>query len=83
LPLDLRPAANALGACIVDSLQLQSQLISLLTRVAELRAGDREASLQGVTIEAMFNLGHKGKSQVLTGEIATEVNRIVAARANE
>ena len=80
LPLDMRPTANALGSCIIDSPQLQSKLISLLTPVADQRDADRSASLECVTLEATINLCHEGKTQIFVGEIATEVNRIAKAR---
>jgi hypothetical protein len=80
LPSDMRPLANALGACIVDSPKLQSKLISLLTPVAEQRDADRSTSLEGVTLEATLNLCHEGKSQMLVSEITAEVNFITKGR---
>jgi len=43
------------------------------------RQADRATSLEAVTLEAMLNLAHAGKTQVLVGEVADEVNRIVEA----
>lgn len=80
LPSETRSIANALGACIVDSLKLQSELISLLTPVVDQQLTDLSSSLEGVTLEAALNLCHEGKTHVLVGEIATEVNRIAKAR---
>jgi hypothetical protein len=77
---DVRPIANALGACIVDSPKLQSQLISLLTPAESQRLEDRSSSLEGVTIEATLDLCHQGKTQVLVGDISNEVNRIAKVR---
>jgi hypothetical protein len=80
LSSDTRAIANALGACIVDSTKLQSDLIILLTPVESQRQADRSTSLEAVTLEATLNLAHAGKAQVLVGEVANEVNRIVEAR---
>ena len=80
LTSDTRTIANALGACIIDSPKHQSELISLLKPVAEQRQIDRSTGLEGVTLEATLNLCHGGKTEILVGEIATEVNRITKAR---
>jgi hypothetical protein len=80
LTSDTRAIANALGACIIDSPGLQSQLISLLTPVESQRQADRSTSLEALTMEATINLCHQSKAQILVGEIATEVNRIALAR---
>jgi hypothetical protein len=80
LPADIRPVANALGACVVGSPKLQSELISLLAPQVEQRLADRSSSLEGMTIEAILSLSHQGKSRLLAGEIATEVNTISKTR---
>ncbi len=80
LTSDTRAIANALGACIIDSPGLQSQLISLLAPVEDQRQADRSTGIEAVTLEAILNLCHEGKAQILVGEIAFEVNRIVEAR---
>jgi hypothetical protein len=80
LTSDTRAIANALGACVTGSPELQSQLISLLTPVESERQADRSSCLEAVTLEATLNLCHEKKDQILVGEIATEVNRIVHAR---
>ena len=77
---ETRTIASALGACLVDAPQLQSQLISLLTPLSEQQEVERASSLEGVTLEAALNLCHAGKAQVRVVEIAAEVNRIVKAR---
>src|ERR1019366_2389883 len=81
LPADIRPVANALGACVVGSPELQGQLISLLAPQVEQRLADRSSSLEGMTVEAILSLSHQGKSKLLAGEIGTEVNCISKARA--
>jgi hypothetical protein len=80
LTSDTRAIANALGACVADSPKLQSELITLLTPVESQSQVDRSTSLEAVTLEATLNLAHAGKAQVLVGEVASEVNRIVEAR---
>lgn len=80
LTSDTRAIANALGACIVDSPALQSQLISLLTPVESQRQADRSTGLEALTLEATLNLAHSGQGQILVNEIANEVNRIALAR---
>jgi len=75
-----RMIANALGACIVDSPELQSELVSLLMPVEQQRQADRSMSPEGVTVEAILNLAHAGMAQILVGEVAAEVNRISEVR---
>ena len=80
LTSDTRAVANALGACIIDSPGLQSELMSLLTPVESQRQTDLSTGLEAVILEATLNLYHAGKEQIRAGEIATEVNRIGHAR---
>jgi len=80
LPADIRPVANALGACLVGWSERQDELISLLPRQVEQRLAGRSSSLNGMTIEAILSLAHQGKSKLLAGEIATAVNTIATAR---
>jgi hypothetical protein len=79
LTSDTCAVANALGACIVDSPELQSQLISLLTPVEDQRHADRSTGIEAIIFEATLSLCHQGKAQIRVGEIATEVNRIAKA----
>jgi hypothetical protein len=83
LPADIRPIANALGACLVDSPKLQDELISWLAPQVEQRLADRSSSLKGMTIEAILSLAHQGKSKLLAREIATQVNCISKARGEQ
>jgi hypothetical protein len=69
-----------LGACIIDSPKLQSELITLLMPVVDQQLTELSSSLKGITLEATLNLCHEGKPQILAGEIAIEVNRISRAR---
>ena len=80
LTADTRAIANALGACIVDSPELQSQLISLLEPVENQREADRSTGIEAVILEATLSLCHAGKAQIFVAEIATEVNLIARAR---
>ena len=80
LSADTRAIANALGACVVDSPELRSQLMALLTPTENQRKADQSTSLEATTLEATLNLAHAGKTQFLVNEIANEVNRIVLAR---
>ena len=80
LTSETRTVANALGACIIDSAELQSNLISLLEPVECQRESDRSTGIEAVTLEATLNLCHAGKQELLAGEIATEVNRIQKTR---
>jgi hypothetical protein len=80
LPADIRPIANALGACLVGSPKLQDELISLLAPQVEQRLVDRSSSLKGMTIEAILSLAHQGQSKLLAGNIATQVNCIAKER---
>lgn len=76
LTSDTGAVANALGACIVDSPELQSRLISLFMPVESQRHTDFSTGVEAVTLEAILNLCHQDKVQVLVSEIATEVNRL-------
>ena len=80
LTSETRAVASALGACIVDSPSLQSNLVSLLRPVENQRQADRSTSLEAMTLEATLILAHAGKAQILVGEVANEVNRIALAR---
>ncbi len=80
LTSDTRAIANSLGACVVDSPKLQSELITLLTPVQCQREADRSTGIEAVTVEAALNLCHAGRQELLAGEIAIEVNRIQKAR---
>ena len=80
LTSETRAVASALGACVVGSPLLQSNLVSLLGPVESQRQAERSTSLEAMTLEATLNLAHTSKAQILVGEIASEVNRIAQAR---
>jgi hypothetical protein len=71
---------RALGACIVGSVQLPSELISLFGSVADQQRADRSTSPQAVTLEAILNLAHAGRATILVAEIAAEASGINHAR---
>jgi hypothetical protein len=62
LSSDTRAIANALGACVVDAPDLQTELLSLLAPRAELLSGDRAESLEALAVEATLSLCHQGKT---------------------
>jgi hypothetical protein len=80
LPSDTRAVANALGACIVDAPNLQTELVSLLVPRAQQQLEDRSNSHEALAIEATLSLCHQGKLQIFVKEIADEANRIQASR---
>ena len=57
LSADTRAIANALGACIIESPELQSQLVSLLTPAENQRKADQSTGLEAMTLEATLNPG--------------------------
>ena len=77
---DTGAIVRALGACIVDSPQLQAELISLFSLVADQQKADRSTSPQAIMVEAALNLAHAGKAKILVAEIAAEANRMNHAR---
>jgi hypothetical protein len=80
LTSDTRAIANALGACVVDSPKLQSELISLLTPVENQRQADRSTGIEAVTLEATLALSRDGREHAYAHEIAAEANRLLEAR---
>jgi hypothetical protein len=77
---DTRAVANALGSCIVDAPDLQTELVSLLAPHSEQCLSDRSNSLEALAVEATLSLCHQGKLQIFVRDIAEEVNRICRSR---
>jgi hypothetical protein len=75
---EARVIANALGSCIVDAPQLQSQLVALLKPQARQWIADRSDSDEALVVSAALCL--QGKAQVYVREIAAEANGLLAAR---
>ena len=80
LTSDNRAVANALGACIIDSPGLQSQLISLLAPVEDQRKADRANTIEAVVLEATLTLSRDGREFAYAHEIATSANTLLEAR---
>lgn len=72
--------ANALGRCIVDAPDLQAELVTLLTPYSQQQIAERVDDLGTLAVGAALSLCHQGKAQVLVGEIAAEVNRVLKGR---
>jgi hypothetical protein len=72
--------ANAIGSCIVDATQLQTDLVSLLRPQDQQQIADRSNSVDALIADAALTLSHQGKDQVFVKEIASEVNRLLEIR---
>ena len=72
--------ANALGSCLVDAPQLQSELVALLRPQHQQQIADRSDSVEALVAGAALALCHQGKDQIYVKEIAAEVNRLLVAR---
>jgi hypothetical protein len=72
--------ANALGSCIVESPQLQKQLVALLKPQARQHFADRSSGDEALILGAALALCHQDKGQIFVREITAEVNRLLAAR---
>ena len=70
--------ANALGSCIVEVPQLQTQLVVLLKPQAQQQIADRSESDEALVVAAA--LCHQDKGELFVKEIAAEVNRPLEAR---
>ena len=80
LTSELNAIATALGRCIVDAPDLRAELISLLRPYSEHQLAESRDSLGMLAVGAALSLCHQGKDQVLVGEIAAEVNRVLKDR---
>jgi hypothetical protein len=80
LSLEAHAIANALGSCIVDAPELQSELVALLRPHDRQQAADRSDSLEALVAGAALTLCHKEKDQIFVKEIAAEVNRVLEDR---
>jgi hypothetical protein len=80
LSLESHAIANALGSCLVDSPQLQMELVGLLRPQHHQQIADRADSVEALVASASLALCHQGKDQVYVKEIAAEVNRLLVAR---
>jgi hypothetical protein len=72
--------ASALGRCIVESPELQMQLVTLLKPQAQQQIADRSDSDEALVVGAVLSLCHQDKGEVYVKEISVEVNRLLEAR---
>jgi hypothetical protein len=77
---EARVIANALGSCIVDTPQLQSQLVALLKPQAWQRIADRSESDEALVLAAVIALCNQDKGHLFAKEIGAEVNRLLSDR---
>jgi hypothetical protein len=80
LSLEAHAIANALGSCIVDAPELQSELVALLKPHDRQQVADRSDSREALVACAALTLCHMGKDQIFVKEIAAEVNRVLEDR---
>ena len=79
LSLECHDIANALGSCIVDATDLQTQLLALLKPKNQQHLAERAESLEALIVRAALNLCQQGKDEVFVKEIASELNRLLEA----
>jgi hypothetical protein len=72
--------ANALGSCLVDAPQLQSELVTLVRPQNQQQIADRSDSVEALVAGAALALCHQGRDEIYVKEIAAEVNRLFVAR---
>jgi hypothetical protein len=72
--------ANALGSCLVDATQLQTELVALLRPADQQQIADRSDGVEALVVGAALALSHQDKGEVFVKEIAVEVNRLLVAR---
>jgi hypothetical protein len=65
--------ANALGRCIVESPELQMQLVALLRHQAQQQIADRSDGDEALVVGAALALCHQDNAEVFAKEIAAEV----------
>jgi hypothetical protein len=80
LSLEAHAIAKALGSCIIDAPELQSELVALLKPHDRQQAADRLDSVEALVAGAALTLCHKRKDQIFVKEIAAEVNRVLENR---
>ncbi|HET6178087.1 MAG TPA: hypothetical protein VFE61_14205 [Candidatus Sulfotelmatobacter sp.] len=80
LSLEAHAIAKALGSCIIDAPELQSELVALLQPHDRQQAADRSDRLEALVAGAALTLCHMGKEQIFVKQIAAEVNRVLEDR---
>src|ERR1035438_2863422 len=74
---EINVIASVLGKCTFDAPDLQAELVSLLRPVAQQQVAERLDDLGTLAAGAALSLCHHSKDQILVGEIAAEVNRML------
>lgn len=80
LSAETNAIATALGKSIVDAPEIQGEIVSLLEPDSEQQMAERRDSLVMVAVGAALSLCHQGKIEILAGAVASEANRMQAAR---
>ena len=80
LSLEATVIANALGSCIVEAPQLQTQLVELLSPQDQQQIADRCDGDEALVVGAALALSRQDKDGVFVKEISIEVNRMLVAR---
>ena len=79
LMLESNDIANALGSCLVDAVDLQTQLLALLKPRDQQHLDERFASLEALIVSAALNCCSPERDQVFVKEITIELNRLLEA----
>jgi hypothetical protein len=72
--------AIALGSCLVDAPQLQTELVALLRPRDQQQIADRSDGDEALVVNAALALCHQDRGEIYVKEIAAEANRLFVAR---
>ncbi len=72
--------ANALGSCLVNAPELQSELVMLLRPQNQQQIADRSSSLEALVAGVALAFCHQGKEEIYVKEITDEANRLLVVR---
>lgn len=75
LSAEANSVATALGSCIIDAPEIQTEIVGLLKPQVERQNAERLETLEALAVTAALSLCHEGKEEMLVGEIAAEINR--------
>lgn len=76
---DIRVVARVLGACIVDDVKLQADLVPLLAKQEE-KLSTRRKDLDATVLEALLLHCHEQQSKIFVRDITKTVHRICKER---
>ena len=76
---DVRAIAQVLGACIVDDVKLQADLVPLLAKQEE-KLGSRRKDLEATVLEALLLHCHGQQSKIFVRDITKTVHQIYRER---